>query len=288
VPWTLRVWSAHPEQDLREIGEPRGLIFLLISLAAFLVLAGAYFVARGVRREVEVARLQSDFVSAVSHEFRTPLTSMSHLVELLRGRPDMDEGRRAKYYDALEQEASRLRRFVDQLLDFGRVDAGAAQYRFEPADPVALVSGVVDRFRESPGARGHAVQFSAVGPASLVRVDAEAFALALNNLLENAAKYSAVDAPIDVLVVHEPPSARVRVDVRDAGPGIPLTEQAIIFEKFVRGAGAQSSGVRGTGVGLALAREIVRAHDGDITVESVVGQGSRFTIALPAMRSRRA
>jgi signal transduction histidine kinase len=72
----------------------------------------------------------------------------------------------------------------------------------------------------------------------------------------------------------------VRVDVRDAGPGIPLTEQAIIFEKFVRGAGARSSGVRGTGVGLALAREIVRAHDGDITVESVVGQGSTFTIAI--------
>jgi len=114
-----------------------------------------------------------------------------------------------------------------------------------------------------------------------VQVDQEAFALALNNLLENAAKYSPGDAPIHVDLERDPGAPRIVVRVRDHGPGIPRSERQIIFDKFVRGATAQASGIRGTGVGLALAREIVRAHGGDITVDSEIGHGSTFTIALP-------
>ena len=228
-----------------------------------------------------MAELQSNFVSAVSHEFRTPLTSMSHLIELLRDRTDMGAPRRARYYDALEQEAGRLRRFVDQLLDFGRVDAGAVRYHFARVQPRALVDGVVDRFRSGPAAQGRTVSTHVDANLPEVEIDEEAFALALNNLLENAAKYSPAQAPIHVRLHSDDAARSVVVAVRDEGEGIPRSEQQIIFDKFVRGAAAQASGVRGTGVGLALAREIIRAHGGDIRVDSELGRGSTFSISLP-------
>ncbi len=282
LPWTLRVASASPDEDRAAFGHRRRQLLLVLSLAAFLVLAGAYFVARGIRRELAAAELQSSFVSAVSHEFRTPLTSMSHLIELLRGRPGLDAARRARYYDALEQEAGRLRRFVDQLLDFGRVDAGAARYTLEDADPRPMIEDAVDRFRNGPVAGGRVVTCHAADDLPLVPVDREAFAQVLHNLLENAVKYSPMDTPIDVTVESNPELRQVSIRVRDQGTGIPAAEHETIFDRFVRGSNTRSSGVRGTGVGLALARQIVRAHRGDITVESEVRSGSTFSIVLPA------
>ena len=281
LPWTLRVASVAPAAALDAYGGRRRSLLLVLALAAFLVLAGAYFVARGVRRELAVAQLQSSFVSAVSHEFRTPLTSMSHLVEILRDRPHLDEAKRMKYYDALEQEADRLRRFVDRLLDFGRVDAGAAQYRFEPTNAGNLVTELVDRFRSGPAGTRHPVSCTIAADLPRVTLDRESFTLALNNLLENAAKYSPAAAPVAVEVSLVENGSRLAVRVRDEGQGIPSGEQQLIFDKFVRGAAAQASGIRGTGVGLSLARDIVRAHGGDITVVSEPARGSTFTIALP-------
>jgi two-component system, OmpR family, phosphate regulon sensor histidine kinase PhoR len=281
LPWTIRVASASSDSELVAFSSRRRSLLLVLSLAAFLVIAGAYFVARGVRRELAVAELQSNFVSAVSHEFRTPLTSMSHLIELLRDRMDMDAARRARYYDALEQETGRLRRFVDQLLDFGRVDAGAVRYHFARVQPRALVDVVVDRFRSGPAAQGRTVSTDVDANLPEVEIDEEAFALALNNLLENAAKYSPAQSPIHVGLHKDDAARNVVVAVRDQGQGIPRSEHQIIFDKFVRGAAAQASGVGGTGVGLALAREIIRAHGGDIRVESEIGRGSTFSISLP-------
>jgi signal transduction histidine kinase len=282
LPWTIRVASASPDADRAAFARRRGQLLRVLSLAAFLVLAGAYFVARGVRRELAAAELQSSFVSAVSHEFRTPLTSMSHLIELLRGRPSLDEARRARYYDALEQEAARLRRFVDQLLDFGKVDAGAARYTLEDTDPRPLIEDAVDRFRNGPSADGRAVTCHAAGALPDVAVDREALSRVLENMLENAAKYSPRGTPIDVTLESNPDLRLVTIRVRDHGTGIPAAEHEIIFDRFVRGSNARSSSVRGTGVGLALAREIVRAHRGDITVQSEVGSGSTFSVVLPA------
>jgi len=284
LPWVVRVASTAPGDDIAAIAGRRQQL-LLLPLAAFVMMAAAYFVARAVRRELAAAELQSKFVAAVSHEFRTPLTSISHLVELLRDRPDMDAARRGRYYDALEQEAGRLRHFVDQLLDFGRADAGAARYHLEPANPSDVVGPIVGRFRESPAARGHVVSSQAATGLPDVSVDRDSIALALNNLLENAAKYSPEGTSIDVDLETDPAGRRVSIKVRDQGPGIPKAEHAAIFDRFVRGAGAERSGVRGTGVGLALTREIVRAHGGDIRVESEPGVGSTFTIELPAVEA---
>lgn len=283
LPWTIRLSSATPHVELAAFAGRRRQLLLLMALATFLVLAGAYFVARGIRRELALAELQSSFVSAVSHEFRTPLTSMSHLIELLQDRPDIAPERRSRYYQALEHEAERLRRFVDQLLDFGRAEEGAAGYRIVPTRPAALIEDVVARFRRGPAAGRHSVSLLAPAELPEIAADAEALAVAVNNLLENAAKYSPAGSPILVTVRHDGVRGRLLVEVQDSGPGIPRDEHEVIFDRFVRGRDARASTVRGTGVGLALARQIVRAHRGDVLLASEPGHGSTFTISLPVL-----
>jgi len=233
-----------------------------------------------VSREIEVARLKSDFVSAVSHEFRTPLTTLRQLTELLTsGRVASDE-RRATYYDTLRRESDRLHRLVEGLLDFGRMEAGALEFRFQPVEATSLVREVVEEFRSEVQDRGYQVAISAMDGECHVRADGEALGRAIWNLLDNAAKYSPDDRAIAITVSRGNGSVAIRVE--DHGVGIAPEEHARIFEKFVRGSGSDVRAVKGTGIGLAMVQHIVSAHRGTVGVESTPGAGSAFTILLPA------
>jgi signal transduction histidine kinase len=279
LPWTMRVVSADPVADLAQLAARRRLLLAGLGLMGMVVLIGGYFTGRAVTKELAVARLQSDFVSAVSHEFRTPLTSMRHLTELLDRNVVTDEGRRKQYYAALAHETTRLHRLVENLLNFGRMEAGALEYRLEPVPIAALVEGVVADFRQEVAAGGHCIELRVDDSLPTVRADHEALARAVWNLLDNAMKYSPPDTTVRVDVERE--DHKVAIRVRDEGPGIPPGEQKQIFKKFVRGAVARGSSVKGTGIGLATVQHIVRAHHGEVRVESQPGKGSTFTILLP-------
>ena len=244
-----------------------------------LILAAGYLVFRVVRKELAVARLQTDFVSAVSHEFRTPLTSMAHLTERLQRDGSISEDRKRQYYDVLARDTDRLRRFVETLLDFGRMEAGAASVRTKHEDLVAVVSEVVAEFRGDGAASDREVDVQSTGDLPPVELDREAFGRALWNLLENASKYSPAGTPITVTVRRDRGAACV--DVSDRGAGIPPGERRQIFQKFVRGEESKAAGIRGTGVGLALVDRILRAHGGEVRLDSVVGQGSTFSLVIP-------
>ena len=244
-----------------------------------LILAAGYLVFRVVHRELAVARLQTDFVSAVSHEFRTPLTSMAHLTERLQRDSSIPEDRKREYYGVLARDTDRLRRFVETLLDFGRMEAGAGSVRTKREDLAGVVSDVVSEFRGDSAALDREVHVQASGALPPVELDREAFGRALWNLLENASKYSPAGAPITVTVRQDGGAACV--DVSDRGAGIPPGERRQIFQKFVRGEDSKAAGIKGTGVGLALVDRIVRAHGGEVRLESVVGEGSTFSLVLP-------
>jgi signal transduction histidine kinase len=277
LPWTLSVAFADPRALAREFAARRRILLSSLVLAMLLVLAGMYAVVRAVNRELAVARLQSDFVAAVSHEFRTPLTSMLQVAELLDGGRVSSDERRAQYHAVLRREADRLHRLVENLLDFGRMEAGAREFRFEQLDAAAMVNQVVDEFRAGVAAAGYDVRLSA-GEAGAIRADREALARALWNLLDNAVKYSPESRTIHVSVARD--NGHVAMSVRDGGVGIPPEEHATIFHEFMRGRAARDSGIRGTGIGLAMVRHIVRAHSGEIRFTSTIGAGSTFTILL--------
>ena len=283
LPLTLQVASASLDADFVQLAERRRVMLLGMSVVALLVLVGLYAVTRGVTRELEVARLQSDFVAAVSHEFRTPLTSMRQLTELLAtGRVASDE-RRAHYYDVINRESERLHRLVEGLLDFGRMEAGALEFHLEDIEVGALVHDVVDEFRQEVGERGYEIVLNGgeEGGADTytVRADDEALKRAVWNLLDNAVKYSP-DCKT-VWIDETPENGCITIRVRDRGVGIARADQKAVFQKFFRGRGRQIDGVKGTGIGLAMVRHIVEAHGGEVQVESEPGAGSTFTVRLP-------
>jgi signal transduction histidine kinase len=245
----------------------------------FLVVV-TYFIARAIRREVAVSQLQTDFVNAVSHEFRSPLTAMRQMSEILAFGRVPNEEKRQKFYDTLLGETQRLQRLVETLLNFNRMEAGARRYRLEAIDAVKVVEDVVAEFEPQVAASGRRIELTkAISPIP-IRADAEALALAVSNLIDNALKYSPGQPAIWVECGREGDAVAIRV--RDKGMGIPAAEQATIFQKFVRGSEAVAAQVKGTGVGLSMVRHIVRAHGGRVRVQSTPGEGSTFSIELRA------
>jgi signal transduction histidine kinase len=279
LPATLQLTSADSSGDLAGLAARRRLLLAGFAVLALVLLTGSYFILRSITREHAVAKLQSEFVSAVSHEFRTPLTSLRQLSDMLsKGRIPTEELRQESY-DILSRESERLQRLVESVLNFGRLEARAFRYRLEDLDPAALVRDLVAEFREKAAAQGYRVELAEAGEYPLIRADREAFGLALWNLLDNAVKYSPDCRTVWVGMARD--SGRLAIQVRDRGMGIPAAEQKEIFKRFVRGAGSRASNIKGTGIGLAMARHIIEAHDGEIRVQSEPGQGSTFTILLP-------
>jgi signal transduction histidine kinase len=260
-------------------GFNRALWLAGVGLMLLLVLAGAYALFRGVSRELRVAQLQSDFVSAVSHEFRTPLTSISGISELLANDRLADESRKSQAYMYIQRETGRLKRLVEDLLDFGRMESGRKHYQFEPHDVFGVVRAVVADFREDALARGFEVELNLDPNAPTVKADEEELRRAIRNLLENAVKYSPECRTVWVegRVNHR----QVAISVRDRGMGIEPQEQRDVFKKFVRGAAAKKAGIKGTGIGLSMVKQIADACGGEIRLESVAGEGSTFTLFFP-------
>jgi signal transduction histidine kinase len=278
LPWSVVVMHADSRATLEEFASRRRLLLAGLGLLAILVAAGSYFIWRAMARELTAARLQSDFVAAVSHEFRTPLTSLRQFNALLAEGEAPADAQRSEFWAAQSRATDRLQRLVESLLDFGRMEAGARPYQFEKVELGSLVERVTSDFQKEPGAAGFAIQCAVTH--ALVKADAEALSRALWNLLDNAVKYSGESRAITVTV--ERSADLVSISVSDRGPGIPRAEQKEIFGKFVRGAYAREHHIRGTGIGLTMVHHIVEAHAGKILLVSAPGKGSTFTILLPA------
>jgi signal transduction histidine kinase len=279
LPWTLHVSASDPAALASNLAARRRLLLAGVSILAVLLAVAGGFVVRSVTRELAVAGMQSDFVASVSHEFRSPLTSIRQLSSLLvQDRLPSDEQRR-RSYAFLANETGRLERLVEGLLDFGLMEAGEAKYRMEPTDATALVRNTVEAFRPTVAPKGYEVELSVRPAVTSILADRDALGRAIWNLLDNAVKYSPDTRTVRVEVAER--GGRVEIAVSDAGMGIPAAEQGAVFRKFVRGAGARQAGIKGTGIGLSMVRHIVAAHGGEVRLESAPGRGSTFTIDLP-------
>ena len=243
---------------------------MAVVLAA--LLSGVCLTARAMRREWEFSHLQSDFVATVSHEFRSPLTGIRQLAELLDSGIVQADNRRREYYRLIVQESDRLTHLVENLLDFSRLEAGRKQYRMEAIDASAWLAETAAASRNA--------RLSADIPAGLpmLRGDPEALASAVANLVDNAFKYSPPDTPVRLAA--RSGSGKLSIAVTDRGPGIAPEEQARIFDRFYRGGGDLARQVKGAGIGLSLVKRIVEDHGGNVSVASRPGEGSTFTIDL--------
>ncbi|NUM76657.1 HAMP domain-containing histidine kinase [candidate division KSB1 bacterium] len=264
----------------------------LISLLLLSILLGAYIFIRRARREAYLSQMKSTFVSNVSHELRTPLASIKMLAELLEMQlagqsataSENFKARAENYLGIIRRECSRLGRLIENVLDFSKIERGVKQYSFEYEDPAAVVRMAVDSFRPHAEEQGFTLALDIAEPLPELRLDADAISQVILNLLSNAVKYS--DAVKDIRVRAYQKNTNVVIEVSDRGIGIAAAELSKVFDDFYRAdqrLNSQKQG--GMGLGLTLARQIVRAHGGEISVRSEVGQGSTFTFTLPIPES---
>ena len=254
---------------------------LLGGLLLLAVVLGAVAL-RQLRREAELARLRSDFVSSVSHELRTPLAQVQLFLDTLRaGRWRTDE-QREWILDNMQRETARLTGLVNNVLHFSRGERGDAGGPRAPVDLGEYVAGVVAGF--APLAASRRVRLDVVTePGVMAPLHEESFRQVLLNLLDNAVKYGPEGQRVRVGVSLR--EARARVTVSDEGPGVEPAERARIWEPFRRGRQAVGSVAVGSGIGLAVAREIVEWHEGAVWVEGAAGGGACFVVELPGWRA---
>ena len=258
---------------------------LLVALVA-LATALALVAVRQLRREQELARLRADFVASVSHELRTPLAQMRLFLETLRlGRWRTDEQRDWLLGHA-DREATRLSQLVENVLTFARLGRGApavAPAALAAADVGAEVEEAVRAFRPLADARGIVLDVRAAR--AHARLERASFRQLLLNLLDNAAKYGPAGGTVTVRVERAATAggAVVRVLVDDEGPGVPAAERARVWAPFARGDGDAVRACGGSGIGLAIVREVAAAHGGRAWLDDAPGGGARAAVELPAV-----
>jgi signal transduction histidine kinase len=249
-----------------------GCLFMGLFLGAGLTYRTAY-------RESRLAHMKSAFVSNISHEMKTPLATIQMYAETLGAGRVRDPAKLAEYHKVIHEESLRLGQMIEDVLDFARMENQLYRFRFAPTDLRALVSNVCGIFERQIVHAGGQFRTAIAPDLPVVDIDGKAMSQAIANLLSNAQKYSL--ATLDVALEAGLSRDGVAISVSDRGVGIAPEEQERIFEKFYRAGTGLTHNTKGAGLGLAIANQIVKAHQGRITVSSEPGRGSRFTILIP-------
>ena len=275
----VRHWTIHTGQATASgltAGPQQMSETLLIAAAAALTLAlGLVLAVRAVRAGVALTAMRSDFVSSVTHELKTPLANIRAMADTLARRPVGGETVR-DYAELLKHEAKRLTRLVDNLLAYSRVTDVTEGYAFEPIPPADLIDDALKNSRQQLTERDFAVDVDMPLDLPLVRADRTAMTLALDNLVDNAIRYS--DGRRSLSITARPANASVAIRIQDRGAGISADELPRVRRKFARGKLARADG---SGLGLAIVSRIVADHKGTFVLESELGSGTTATVCLP-------
>ncbi len=235
------------------------------------------------RQVQESQQSQKDFVANVSHELKTPLTSIQGFARAIQDGTAHSEAELAQAADVIENEAARMHRLVQDLLTLTKMDAGTAAFVFQPMDINPLLKAARHKFTPRINASGIRFEVNIASDPAMVQGDPDRLMQVLDNLLDNALKFSNSGGTITLSSEMTPDE--VLIHVIDTGEGISPEEQSRIFERFYQVDKARTGGkVRGYGLGLAISQQIVKAHGGTLSVTSQLGKGSHFVVKLPLQK----
>jgi len=252
------------------------------SVVIAVITISALLIGRSFQRQLRLTRLKTDLVAAVSHELKTPLSSMRLLVDSLLDDHELDPKKTREYLQLVANENLRLSRLIDNFLTFSRIERNRQRFEFadvRPSDVVTLATAAMHERLRSP-----ACHFSVEIEQDLppIRADEHALVTALLNLLDNAYKYTSADKEIALQAYRD--RSRIVFAVRDNGIGIGAKDQKRIFRRFYQVDQRLARERGGCGLGLSIVEFIARAHGGTIAVTSQSGVGSTFLMSLPCRR----
>jgi signal transduction histidine kinase len=320
--WEVAAYLVNPARLAQTAKTAKFTLGLLIAVLVLAIGVGSWLIVRSLNSELKLARQKTDFVGNVSHELKTPLTSIRMFSELLAEGRVTDQAKQRSYLNIITAEAARLTRLINNVLDFSRMERGEKKYNFQPCDLVEVVRAAAQTFRPHLEAGGFKFDCTLPDAPISVHGDADALSQIIVNLLSNAEKYSNGPALLGApasrrpagsqkselagetpalpgsaprltggkeitlqLARRESPLPHAEVKVLDRGSGVPRGSEEKVFEKFYRAHDSLSSGVQGSGLGLTIARQIARAHGGDVVYEPRAGGGSCFILRLPLQKA---
>ncbi|MBU2446772.1 MAG: HAMP domain-containing histidine kinase [Bacteroidetes bacterium] len=265
----------------------RSLIIYYVLLGSVIVLIalGIVFILRDISREEQISVMKSEFISNVSHEIKTPIATIRTLAENLNEGWVTGEEKQREYFHLIEREAERLTHLVENILDFSRIERAKKTYRMETTSIGDATKKAIERFRLLVDGHGVLIKENIENDLPLFMLDSEAYEQVLLNLLDNAVKYSRDDKVIEVSARRQ--NDLIIIEVSDHGIGISKKDSEKIFEKFFRSPIPDGRKIPGSGIGLTLVKEIIKAHGGTIEVESEIGSGSTFKLSFPLSNDSR-
>lgn len=281
--WEVALYLLNPAKLKQAAHTARLTLGLLILVLVLAIGVGSWLIVSDLKLQLRLARQKTDFVSNVSHELKTPLTSIRMFSELLADGRVTNPAKQRSYLHIITAETARLTRLINNVLDFSRFERGEKKYNFQDCDLARLVAETAETYRPHLENNGFTLECKPSETSVKVRGDGDALAQIIVNLLSNAEKYSNGQKEICVEVKRreDTPLPFAEVNVSDRGSGVPRGSEEKIFEKFYRAHDSLSSGIQGSGLGLTLARQIARAHGGDVIYEAREGGGSCFSLRLP-------
>jgi len=277
--WEAGAWLTDPAEAESRARTAERAVWMMVGALFFVIAVGGAVMIRVLTSEMRLARRKTTFVANVSHELKTPLTSIRLFAEMLQSGRLKDEEKRREYLRTMVSEAERLSRLVENVLSFSRDGGGASS--LEPLDLAELARETALQMNPGLSDNGFTCSFSADGP-GLVLGDPGALRQVVMNLLSNAEKYSGQGREIQVRCVRD--RGQAVVEVMDRGPGVAQSQRGKVFQEFFRGDDSLTASKSGAGLGLYIARTIARHHGGDVFYAPREGGGSVFSLSIPLVR----
>jgi two-component system phosphate regulon sensor histidine kinase PhoR len=256
-------------------------LYMILALS-LLMIGFSWFAYRSFRTEIELAQIKSDFVSNVSHELRTPLALINMFAETLSMGRVKTEKKRDEYYSIIQQEADRLSKIVNRILNFSKIESGKWKYNFAELDLNELTEKIYCNYKFHLRNKGFEFSYEPADELKKTDLDHEAVSEAIINLIDNAVKYSTENKKVVMRTGMN--DGYVYTEIEDNGIGISNDDQKKIFDKFYRVTTEDVHNTKGTGLGLTLVKHIVDAHKGEIKLTSKLGKGTLFRLSFPVKR----
>lgn len=278
-PWKLEI-RKNPEPALAAfLQSGAGLPVIFLIMIAVWLITGLIFTVYTLNAEIKLSRMKTRFISNVSHEFKSPVTSIRHMSELLKLKRVRTEEKKDEFYDSMIDQCDHLTYLIGNILDFSRIEEEMKKFHFESVNLVDLIENIVAIYRNRLSESGLTLSFTKENTIPEIIADKDAIRQVVSNLLDNACKYAAAGKRIDVNLTSD--SSEVCLEIKDYGSGIPKSEQEKIFERFYRIDDSKNVGIKGSGIGLTLVRKIIESHHGRVELKSKMGEGSSFFVFIP-------